>query len=109
MVIKLLLLAIAAEALIELWLSASPLQRIRRKLILWTPFLMGEEERHLLDCPTCCSVYIGFLMIPVYLWMDNICIFVIVIALNIHRLSNFLHLLFSYMRDKQINLRIRRF
>jgi hypothetical protein len=98
---------VACEALVQLWFNAAPLQPIRRLIIKITPFLYSKNQRtHLLNCPYCISVWVGFL-ITVVLFTSNWCLY-IVIALAIHRISNFLHLIFSWIRDKQLDLRVTR-
>lgn len=106
MVIRLFLLTILVEALVQLWFKAAPLQPIREWLIEHTPFLDSERQGNLFNCPYCMSVWIGFAMIPVYLAWDSLYLFVLAIAA--HRLANYLHLGFSIINDKQIDLRIAR-
>lgn len=104
-----LLLAIAAEATVELIKKAGPLQGIKRWIISKTPFLYSEEmQTHLLDCPYCTSFWVGILAAIGYLYMDSVAVVFIVVGLVAHRLSNGLHLLYSILRDKQIDLRIAR-
>ena len=105
---KIILGIIATEALIELWKKAAPLQGIKRWLIDRTPFLHDTEQGHLLACPYCSSVWLGA-AVMVELWYADTTVYLLLSgALSIHRLSNFLHIVFSLMRDKQIDLRINR-
>lgn len=106
-VTKLFLAAIACEALVNLWFHAQPIQGVRSWMIKWTPFL-SSQEGHLFDCPYCLSVWVSFLIMAMYMFLEPTAFIVFAGALTIHRLSNFLHLIFSYLRDKQMDLRIQR-
>ena len=101
---KYLILIIATEALVELWKKAAPLQAFREWLIAETPFLHSRRlDTHLLECPYCMSVWIGALILLVYVVFNNsIYLFG---ALVVHRVSNYVHLVVSYLRDLQLNLR----
>lgn len=104
--LKCLFLAIACEALVELWKKAAPLQSFREWLINHTGFLYSEEHyTHLLDCGYCLSVWIAIILGVIFLeWNAYLPIYI----LCIHRLSNYIHLGFSLLRDKQLDLRIAR-
>ena len=102
---KYLVLIIATEALVELWKKAMPLQGIRRKLTIWTPFLEIDGQ-HLFDCGYCLSVWVGAVVFISYSVFDGLIYFFG--ALAIHRISNYLHLAVSYLRDLQLNLRVGR-
>jgi hypothetical protein len=99
---KYLILIVATEALVELWKKAMPLQGIRRKLTAWTPFLEIDGQ-HLFDCGYCLSVWIGACVLISYSFFNGL--IYIFGALAIHRASNYLHLVISYLRDLQLNLR----
>ena len=101
---KYLILIIATEALVELWKKAAPLQAFKEWLIAETPFLHSESmDTHLLECPYCMSVWIGALVLIIYVVFNNsIYLFG---ALVVHRVSNYVHLVVSYLRDLQLNLR----
>ena len=105
---KLILLVIASEALIHLFLYAVPIQTISRWMIRMTPFLYSkEQETHLLDCGYCMSVWMGFLM-AFLCFFDCIIVTYFIYALVIGRLSNYFHMIFSIIRDKQLDIRINR-
>ena len=60
----------------------------------------GEVEK---PCPYCMSVWIGALVLIIYVVFNNsIYLFG---ALAVHRVSNYVHLVVSYLRDLQLNLR----
>ena len=101
---KYLILIIATEAIVELWKKAAPLQAFKEWLIAETPFLHSESmDTHLLECPYCMSVWIGALVLIIYVVFNNsIYLFG---ALAVHRVSNYVHLVVSYLRDLQLNLR----
>ena len=105
---KLILLVVASEAIIHLFLHASPVQSVRRWMVKMTPFLYSkEQETHLLDCGYCMSIWIGFFMAFLY-FLDYIIITYFIYALVIGRLSNHFHIIFSIIRDKQIDIRIKK-
>jgi len=104
--VDILILAIACEALVQLWLKAAPLQPARAFLRRITPFLYSETQGHLLDCPYCLSVWVGFGVVVGYLYVPYSILFFA--ALGIHRCSNFIHLIFSFVRDWQMDIRIAR-
>ena len=107
--INIIMLVIACEALVQLWFHAAPLQGLRRLMIRMTPFLYSkEQESHLLDCRYCVSVWTGAVMAGTYCFMGNRIVFFIIASLVIGRLSNFIHLAFSYLNDKQMDLRVAR-
>lgn len=97
---------VACEALVQLWFDAAPLQPVRRVLIWMTPFLKARDT-HLFQCKYCTSVWIAIILTLLLALNEGIYNFVTTI-LSIHRLSNYLHLVFSLMRDRQIDLRIKR-
>ncbi len=108
-IMDIILLIVATEALVELWKKAAPLQGIREWLIDKTPLLYSERQQtHLLDCPFCLSFWAGSCLTGMYLFMDTMVWLFITASLTTHRLSNFLHLYFSLMRDRQFDLRVNR-
>lgn len=108
-VIKLLLMIVATEALVELWKKAAPLQGIREWLIQKTPFLYSDRQQtHLLECPYCLSLWVGSCLTAMCLFMEGAMAFFILASLAIHRLSNYLHLSFSLLRDRQMDIRVAR-
>jgi hypothetical protein len=107
--IRFIILALATEALVQLWFHAAPLQGIRRWLIARTPFLYSKEfSTHLLECRYCVSAWVGILAATAYFYWDTPIVEWAVVALAIHRLSNYLHLAFSLTRDIQVDIRIKR-
>lgn len=101
---KYLILIIATEALVELWKKAAPLQGIKEALIAGTPFLHSDRmDTHLLECPYCLSVWFGAFVGLTYIICEaSVYLFSL---LAIHRVSNYVHLGISYLRDLQLNLR----
>ncbi len=97
---------IATEALVQLWFYAGPLQPIRGFLIRVTPFLVSDDT-HLLNCKYCVSLWVGLLLATI-LWLAPGVFMFCAVVLSFHRVANFLHLAFSYLRDKQLDLRIAR-
>ncbi|HOK07628.1 MAG TPA: DUF1360 domain-containing protein [Syntrophales bacterium] len=108
LIFKMILAIIATEAIVELLKKAAPLQGIKRRLITWTPFLYSTEQGHLLDCPYCSSVWVGFGMMAALWFMDSTAYLLFSGSLAIHRLSGYLHLVFSLLRDVQLDIRIHR-
>ena len=108
MVIKFIFLAILIEALTELLFKAAPLQGVRAWLIQKTPFLRSEEQGHLLDCKYCSSVWVAFGVIILTTWFDNGLTRIIAYFIVAARGSNYVHIIFSTVKDFQINLRLER-
>lgn len=106
--VHILLGMIACEALTQLWFHAAPLQPLRGFLVRATPFLYsGSQQTHLLDCRYCTSVWVGLLLAILYfLTIQGFLYFTFFLA--VHRGANWIHLVFSYLRDRQIDLRIAR-
>jgi hypothetical protein len=104
--IDLILYIIACEALVQLWFYAAPLQGIRNWVIKYTPFLNSEEQGHLFNCKYCTSFWCALFLAIFYFTCPLFKYFIIVLV--IHRLSNFLHLIFSYIRDLQLDIRVNR-
>lgn len=100
------ILCMATEALVQLIFHGAPVQPFRRLIQRATPFLRSEEEGHLLDCPYCTSVWVGFALVA--LWYYRPVVIFVFAALAVHRLSNLVHLGLSYVRDLQLDLRIAR-
>ena len=104
-----ILLAIFTEALVELWKKAGPLQPMREWLVDITPWLYSaRQQTHLLMCPYCLSLYAGFAAICLYSLVAYAPVRWLIYAVVVHRMSNWLHLAFSLLRDKQLNIRIDR-
>jgi len=104
---RLIIYVIACEALVHLWFNAAPLQPVRRFFIKITPFFTSKEQGNLFECKYCVSVWIGFILVAL-LFVRSIYLELLMISLVIHRLSNFLHLIMSFIRDKQFDIRINR-
>lgn len=107
--IDLVLLIAATEATVELFKKAAPLQGMREWIVQRTPWLYSERQQtHLLECPYCMSVWAGFCLTAMYLYVGGSGTLFFMASLAIHRLSTFLHLAFSLIRDKQMDIRIAR-
>jgi hypothetical protein len=107
--VNIIIAVIACEALVQLWFHAAPLQPIKNLLIRITPFLYSKEQStHLLNCRYCTSVWVSLLLVTAYFTISFKVFLFIAMVLAVHRLSNFLHLVFSYLRDKQFDLRVAR-
>ena len=106
--IKALVMIVLIEALTELVYKAAPLQGIRSWIIGVTPFLRSKEMGHLLECKYCTSVWIGFFVVLVGTYLDYELIRVFALMIVFGRLSNYVHILYSMIRDKQLNLRLQR-
>jgi hypothetical protein len=105
----LVFLVIATEAITELIFRAGPLQPAREWLIVRTPWLSTEAQGHLLECKYCTSFWIGIGLFGIHdLLLDKALFLWFIYAVSVPRLANFLHLPFSLLRDRQLNLRIDR-
>jgi hypothetical protein len=106
---NIILLAIFTEAIVELWKKAAPLSPIKDWLVAHTPFLYSEaQQTHLLLCPFCCATYVAFVSGFLYFYMDIVAVRWLVIVMATLRLSNWVHLVFSWIRDKQYDIRVNR-
>jgi len=106
---ELILTIISIEAVTELIFRAGPLQSSREWLIEKTPRLDFPGYGHLLECKYCVSFWVGLFFALGYLFfIENKAFLCFLYVVSFHRLSNLLHLPFSYLRDKQLNLRIER-
>lgn len=102
--VEYLILIISIEAVVELWKKAAPIQSFKEWLIINTPFLYSPRlDTHLMECPYCMSVWIGFIMSLCY-FINHQFIYVAMI-LSFHRASNYIHIGISYLRDLQLNIR----
>jgi hypothetical protein len=108
-IFELLVAVIAAEAITEAIFRAAPLQGAREWIVDKTPWLRSEVMGHLLECKYCTSAWVGALVALVYMTAWDVApIRWFFLALVIHRLSNFVHLPISYLRDLQLDVRVNR-
>ena len=108
MIIKVLALAVLVEALVELFFTAAPLQGLRSWLIKKTDWIRSAEQRHLLDCKYCTSIWTAFGVVLIASFFDCQVTRLAAGAIIVARISNYAHLLVSTIRDMQINLRLER-
>jgi hypothetical protein len=108
--ITLILIVIAIEAVTELIFRAGPLQPAREWLIDHTSWARaGLADEHLLECKYCVSVWVALFFALGYLFfLESQAFLCFLYAVSFHRLANLFHLPLSYLRDKQLNLRIER-
>jgi len=106
--IKWLVMIVLIEALVELLFKAAPLQDARNWVIKVTPFLRSEEQGHLLECKYCTAVWVGFFIVLIGTYLDNEITRVFALMIVFGRLSNYVHLVYSTIRDKQLNMRLQR-
>ena len=108
-VFDLIIMVVACEALVQLWFHAAPLQSLRGLLTRLTPFLYSKEQQtHLFDCAYCLSVSIGFIITLAYFYVDYSVFMVFCLSMTIHRMSNYIHVFFSLMADRQRDIRVAR-
>ena len=100
--LKILMFIIIVEALVELICKSEILERPREWIKSW-----GWFTNDLLSCYYCTSVWVGMTIAPLY-FVNNKYLYIICLGIALHRLSNYLHLLFGILRDFQIDTRIRR-
>ncbi|KKK76451.1 hypothetical protein LCGC14_2863520 [marine sediment metagenome] len=108
MLIKLFLLAILTEALIELFFSEGLFKKIRIFLVRQTPGLNLPAYGHLLDCKYCCSVWIGLIVIYLSTYINYPLPRLIAFGIILARASNYIHCTLGLLRDLQINTRLKR-
>jgi len=102
MLLKIIILVIITEALVELICKAEIFERPRNFIKSW-----GWFTRELLECYYCTSVWIGIIVVILF-YVNNIYLNVLGLGIMIHRLSNYLHLVFGILRDHQLDIRINR-
>jgi hypothetical protein len=104
-----IILILATEACVELWKKAAPLDSIKLWLVAHTPWLYSRrQDTHMLLCPYCFSLYVAAGLFTLYFLIDVLAIRCIIYILVIHRCSNYIHLVFSLIRDKQLDIRVAR-
>lgn len=106
-VIKLLLIIVACEAIVNLIFNGTVLQPLRAWLIRHTTFLQVQDD-HLLSCKLCTSFWVGVIGVICFVFFDLATVKMPVLSLVLSRLSNHLHLVFSLLRDIQLDRRVRR-
>ena len=109
-IIEAAILIVTAEGITEAIFRAGPLQPARTWIVEKTPWLFSETMgSHLLECKYCVSFWVGALVALLYMtaW-DMAPIRWFMLAVAIHRFSNFVHLPVSYLRDLQLDVRIDR-
>jgi hypothetical protein len=106
--LEILLLALIIESLVELFFKAAPLQGIRQWLIRHTPFLTSVEQGNLFDCKYCVSFWIAIFVLLLTFFIEYQIIRFIGCVIIVARLSNFIHILYSTIRDAQLNMRLGR-
>jgi len=98
---------ILTEAIVNLIFYGGILQPLREWIIRHIPLRVRGE--HLLDCSICTSFWVGILcVILVKYTTGNIIMQVFLWGVVIHRLSNYLHLGYSLIRDQQLDIRVKR-
>ncbi len=107
--LDLTMMVLACEAAVELIKRAAPLQGAKEWVIRHTPFLYSEaQQTHLLQCPWCLSVWVGILITLAYFYVDYSVFMVICLSMTIHRMSNYIHVFFSLIADRQRDIRVAR-
>lgn len=98
---KLILCIIAAEAMTQLTCKAEIFNRPRN----WFKNLCGFTKE-LIECPYCVSVWVAGFTTVLYVYYEFIYLFII--GLVIHRLSNFLHDIFRIVFNIKLDQYLRR-
>ena len=107
--IDLIIMIVACEAIVELIKRAAPLQGAKEWVIQHTRFLYSEvQQTHLLQCGWCLSCWVGILITIAYFYLNYSVFMVFCLSMTIHRMSNFIHVFFSLMADRQRDLRVAR-
>ena len=108
MIIEIIALALVIEALVELFFKAAPLQGIRQWLITKTPFLTSVDQGNLFDCKYCVSFWAAIFVVFLATFVDYQVTRIIGCVIIAARLSNFIHIIYSSIRDAQLNMRLGR-
>lgn len=104
---KILFTILLIEALTELFFKAAPLQGIRTWCVKKTPFL-NSEQGHLFSCKYCTAFWVSVLVVLVAIFLDCYVTRLLAYIIIVHRISNFVHIIYSTIRDWQLNLRLSR-
>jgi hypothetical protein len=102
-----ILMVIVCEAIVNLIFTGTVLQPLREQIIRYTPFLSVRGE-HLLTCKICTSLWVGLLTVGILQFSHIRIIWLLALGIAVHRLSNYLHLGFSLIKDFQFNIRVNR-
>lgn len=102
---NLIIAAILTEAIVNLLFNGTVLQPTREFLIKYLPLRVKGE--HLLECKLCTSFWVGIISIILLKYLSGIGL-LIVLGIVVHRLSNYVHILYSIIRDKQFDIRVAR-
>ena len=108
MLTRIIFLAILTEALVELFFTAAPLQNVRSIIIKKTPWLRSIERGHLLECKYCMSIWIGAFVVIFTIVADCNMTRLFATAVIVARGSNYAHTMIGFLRDLQINSRLKR-
>jgi hypothetical protein len=108
MIIQIIALAILVEALTELFFRAAPIQGLRNKLITITPFLEVRDYGHLFECKYCTSFWVAVVIVPLSFLIDYELLIVFSYAIIAARVSNYIHIIYGIVRDKQMNIQLDR-
>lgn len=105
-----LAVVIAVEGITEAIFRAGPLQPARNYLIGKTPWLFSESMgTHLLECKYCVSFWVALAGAQiVYFDVQNALLWIVIYTFSLQRIANWVHLLFSVIRDRQLDMRIAR-
>lgn len=107
--LDLIIMAVTCESVVQLWFHGAPLQPLRGLLVRLTPFLYSKRmETNLFDCAYCVSVSVGILITLAYFYLNYSVFMVFCLSMTIHRMSNFIHVFFSLMADRQRDIRVAR-
>lgn len=103
------ILSVAVEAITEAIFRAGPLQPAREWIINHSGWLYSERmQSHLLECKYCTSFWVGVALFAIYNSFEKSIVLWFMYLVAVPRLANYLHLPISWLRDKQLNLRIDR-
>lgn len=106
MYLDIIILIIAVEATVELFFKGSIFQPFRRWLIKHTTLFTVDDE-NLFSCAVCVSFWVAVVFVSTYFFVSKgIILFALVLC--VHRLSNWLHIVFGIIKDWQLNIRINR-
>lgn len=102
---SIILAVILTEAIISLLFTATVLQPFRELLIRIIPLRVRDE--HLLECKICSSFWVGIFCFLLVSYSGGI-FYILLCGIVVHRLSNYTHLVYSIVRDKQFDMRVNR-
>ena len=103
---NLIFIGILTEAIVNLLFTGTVLQPFREWVIKYIPLRVRGE--HLLECKLCTSFWVGILCVVLVKYTMGDIMALILWGIVVHRVSNYIHLIYSIIKDYQMDIRVAR-